>query len=124
MWSKNEIIQETNEEVFDYGIVCGYKDAHRLLSDETADIYVTFIHSSIEEFFGAFYFVQALCEGENVDSLFGTDCRDPVFLTTPLFLHFSLWLLNSDQRYFTFANKELTRDALVRYCSEKLQVLN
>ena len=66
------------------------------------------------------YFIQALCEGDNIDNLLRTDHSDNVCLVRPLFLHVSLWLLYSDQRYFTFSNKELAKDSLERYCSERI----
>ena len=119
LFRKIEIIQQINEHVFDYGIICGYEDACRL-TDETADICVTFIHSSLQEFLRAFYFVWVLCEGEHIYNLFGHDCRDPVCLINPLFLHFSLWFLYTDQRYFTFANKEQVRGSLEKYCAERI----
>ena len=51
LFRKKEILKQTDEKLFDYGIICGCEDHQRLMSDETADIHVTFIHSSFEELF-------------------------------------------------------------------------
>ena len=55
MFSKEEVIREAGPDVFEWGLLIGDEDPEGL-SDETADILVTFAHQSIQEFFGAFYF--------------------------------------------------------------------
>ena len=77
-------------------------------------------HSSVEEFLGAFYFVKALDKGDNVESLVGNDCSDPICLMRPLFLHFCLWFLDSDQKYFTFDNKQNSRNSLITFCAQRI----
>ena len=45
----------------------------RLIRDETADILITFPHRSLQEFLGAFYFIQALDKGESIVSVYKFD---------------------------------------------------
>ena len=87
----------------------------RLIRDEIADIFVTFPHRSIQEFLGAFYFIMMFNTGESIESLLGSDCKEPIFMINPLFLHFCIWFLFSDQRYFTFRNKGQVCKHLVNY---------
>ena len=42
---------------FEYGLFAGHEDL-KLFNDPTADIYVTYPHRSLEEFFGSYGFVQ------------------------------------------------------------------
>ena len=70
MFRKEEVIREVESDVFEWGLLIGDEDTESL-SDETADILVTFAHQSIQEFFGAFYFILSLSEGESVESLLG-----------------------------------------------------
>ena len=103
--------------LFDYGLLIGHEDAHRLIRDETADIFVTFAHRSIQEFLGAFFFVLSLNEGQSMESLLGADCTYPIFMINPLFFHFCTWLIFSSKGIFQF---EILRSALE---SMKLSVL-
>ena len=73
------------------------------MGDLTADIYVTYPHRSLEEFFGSFGFCQALSEGESVEKILGFYSPNSLLLVNPLFLKFTLWFLsttifNSNQR--------------------------
>ena len=101
---RSEVITDLGPDAFDYGLLIGHEDL-RLILDETADIYVTFPHRSIQEFLGAFYFIQMLDQSRSLESLLGSDCKKPIFMTNPLFLHFCVWFLYSDQQYFNFRNK-------------------
>ena len=47
---RSEVITEVGPDAFDYGLLIGHEDAEKLIRDETADIYVTFPHRSIQEF--------------------------------------------------------------------------
>ena len=64
-------------------------------------MFVTFPHISLQEFLGAFYFIMMLNAGESIESLLGSECKEPIFMMNSLFLHFRLWFLYSDQKYFT-----------------------
>ena len=55
--------------------------------------------------------------GKGVESLLGSNCEKPMFMTNPLFLHFCLWFLYSDQKYFAFGN---VCQGLVKYCVERI----
>ena len=57
-------------DAFDYGLLIGHED-FRLIRDETADIYVTFPHRSIQEFLGAFYFICELHRGYRIETILG-----------------------------------------------------
>ena len=114
---------ELGLEVFAYGLLIGDEDPEGL-SDETADILVTFAHRSIQEFFGAFYFILSLSEGESVESLLGGDCEKPIFLTNPLFLEFCLWLMNSTELTSFPWEVETVREPLVTYLVGKIDKQN
>ena len=70
MFRKGDVAREVGSEVFEYGLLIGDEAADKL-TDETADILVTFAHRSILEFLGAFHFILRLSKGEGMDSLLG-----------------------------------------------------
>ena len=111
--------KELGLEVFAYGLLIGDEDP-KGLSDETADILVTFAHQSIQEFFGAFYVILSLSEGETIDSLLGGDRKKPIFLTNPLFLEFCLWLLNTTDLTSFPWEKETVQEILATYLVDKI----
>ena len=96
---KSEVLRIAGDFAFEYGFFAGHED-FRLCTDPTADIYVTYAHRSLEEFFGSFGFLQALADGKSVDDILGSDCEQPIFMMNPLVLRFSLWLLN--EKLFNF----------------------
>ena len=114
---RSQVTKDVGPDAFDYGLLIGHED-FRLIRDETADIFVTFPHRSIQEFLGAFYFILMLNAGENIKSLLGPDCKEPIFMMNPLFFHFCLWFLCSDQKYFTFENRNQVTQSLIHYCRE------
>ena len=85
-------------------------------------MFVTFPHRSIQEFLGAFYFILMLSAGESIESLLGSDCKEQIFMMNPLFFHFCLWFLYSDQKYFTFGNKDQVCKRLVNLCYGKVSL--
>ena len=103
---RSEVLAEVGPDAFDYGLLIGHEDAHRLIYDETADIFVTLPHRNLEEFFGAFSFIQELNDGNSIENLLGPESDKPIFMTNPLFLHFCLWFLLNSEKYFTFTNKD------------------
>ena len=111
---RSDVIREIGEEAFDYGLLIGHED-FRLIRDETADIFVTFPHRSIQEFLGALYFIWMLDKGKTVQYLVGSDCVKPIFLTNLLFLQFCLWLLWDDQTYFNFEKRHTVYKCLVQF---------
>ena len=119
MVSKEEVIRIVGEDVFAWGLLIGDEDADRL-TDETKHILVTFAHRSIQEFFGAFYLILSLSEGEAIVSLLCGDCEEPIFLTNPLFLEFCLWLMNSTEVTSFPLEVEKVREPLVTYIGGKI----
>ena len=104
---------ELGVQVFAYGLLIGDEDPEGL-SDETADILVTFAHRSIQQFFGAFYFILMLSEGDSVNSLW--DGCSYAEKNDPLFLEFCLWFLHTSDKTFSFPeSRDEARDALVDY---------
>ena len=91
LFQRSRVVEEVDEEVFDYGLLIGNEDMIRHL---VADILITFPHRSIQELLGAFYFVLMLGAGASVDSLLRQKDRELVLLDNPLFLHFCFWLLS------------------------------
>ena len=119
---KRDVIKDIGPDAFDYGLLIGHEDSRRR-QDETADIYVTFPHRSIQEFLGTFYFIMMLNAGKSIESLLDSDCKEPIFMMNPLFLHFCLWFLYSDQEYFSFENIYQLRGSLVSYCFKRIKFL-
>ena len=121
---RSDVMNEVGKDAFDFGLLIGNEDAHRLIRDETADIFVTFPHRSLQEFLGAFYFVWMLAQGELLESLLGADSK-PIFMTNPLFLQFCLWFC-ADQDYFHFGNKDDVYQCLKSRCLKSMRqsVLN
>ena len=121
---RSDVMNEVGKDAFDFGLLIGNEDAHRLIRDETADIFVTFPHRSLQEFLGAFYFVWMLAQGELLESLLGADSK-PIFMTNPLFLQFCLWFC-TDQDYFHFGNKDDVYQCLKSRCLKSMRrsVLN
>ena len=113
---RSEVIKEVGPEAFDYGLLIGHEDAHMLLKDETADIFVTFPHRSIQEFLGSLYLIWMLNKGKEIQSLLGVNCGRPIFLTNTLFLQFCLWFLRSDQTYFLLENRHKVYQCMKHYC--------
>ena len=110
---KSRVLAEVGPDAFDYGLLIGHEDAHRLIKDETADIYITFPHRSILEFLGAFFFVWSA--NERVEFVTTTDT--PIFLTNTLFLQFCLWFLKSDDKHKNFKNASRVYDYLTDECA-------
>ena len=118
---RSDVIKEVGPDAFDYGLLIGHEDAHFLIRDETADIFVTFPHGSLQEFLGAFYYMWALDKGKNMDSLRHSNAQ-PLFMTNPLFLYFCLWLVLQLDTHLTFKNKEKVRDTVQGYIMKTLNV--
>ena len=80
---RSKVISEVGEHAFDYGLLIGHED-FRLIRDETADIFITFPHRSLQEFLGAYFFVLALARGEPLERYLGKDREKPLFMINPL----------------------------------------
>ena len=87
---------------FEYGFFAGHED-FTLSRDVSSDIYVTYTHRSIEEFFGSYGYIQTLSDGKNVEDIVGVDSSKPIFMVNPLVLKFCLWFLSNDT--FDFSGK-------------------
>ena len=110
---------EVGSDAFDYGLLIGHEDAHRLIGDETADIWVTFPHRTIQEFLGTLYFLLMLDEGREIEDILGNDDTIWIFMKNPLFLQFCLWLLHNGEKYFNFQRGQDTYNQLVDFCVKK-----
>ena len=114
---RSEIVKQISSYVFDYGLLIGHEDAHRLIRDETADILVTFPHRSIQEFLGAFYFVFSLGKRQTVEDL---DDAFREFLKNPLFAEFCLWFLNESNGFIHFPERSEALELLISYVTEQI----
>ena len=114
---RSDVLRDVGEDAFECGFLIGHED-FRLIQDETTDIFVTFPHQSLQVLLGAFYFILMLTSGISIFYLLGRKYEEPIFLTNPLFLHFSLWLLRSGQRYFDLENTSSVYVQLVLYSSK------
>ena len=96
---KSDVLRIVGKSAFEYGFFDGHEDS-RLFAHPVADIYICFIHTSVEEFFWSCGFLQALDNGKSVDDILGSDCKEPIFMVNPLVLNFCLWLL--EKTFFQF----------------------
>ena len=123
LFRRSKVVEEVGPNAFDYGLLIGHEDGHMLIQDETADIFVTFPHRSLQEFLGAFYFIQALDKGNSIHSLQG-DNVEPLFMTNPLFLYFCLWFLQHSVGYFTFKNLENVYHTIQDHILKRINITN
>ena len=108
-----EVLRIAGEFALEYGFFAGHED----FTDPAADIYVTYAHRSIEEFFGSFGFLQALDDGKSVDYILGLNCEKPIFMENPLGMKFCLWLLTTTQ--FSDSSEDIL-DKLAFYAAERM----
>ena len=97
---EREIIKIVGRNAFEYGLLIGYKD-RRLLKDETADIFLSYPHRSIEEFLTAFFYVVSANDG-----LSRMRKNDPWLIGHPLIFQFCLWILLSGEEYIHLNRKD------------------
>ena len=109
---RGDALSDVGEDCFEYGLIIGHED-FRLLSDPTADVVVTFVHSSLEDFLGAFYFTYA---GDR-------EIEQPVENLSPLnknalLLQFILWLISDlcHESFFKFSR----RRTIYRWMKQKM----
>ena len=119
MLKRTYVIQEVGPDAFDYGFLIGHED-FRLVRDETADIYVTFPHRSLQEFLGAFYLICELHNGSKIETILGTDEENLIFMKNPLFLQFCLWFLCNSKKYFDFHRGKAIYKYLRDFCVNKI----
>ena len=74
---KHEILDQAGDDIFRYGFLVGFED-DQLQHDVTADIVVTFLHRTIEEFFVSFHCVDNLGAGHTVEDLLGNHSKLPI----------------------------------------------
>ena len=115
---RSHVMSLIGQDAFDYGLLIGHED-FRLLRDETADIFITFPHRSLQEFLGAFFFIWKTEKKGRSISTFMLD-KSPIFLTNPLFFQFSLWFLSSDKKYQICKNPSLVYEDLTNYSTDLL----
>ena len=104
-------IETIDEYIFDYGLIIGHED-YRLRGSETADIFITFVHRTIQEFLGSFYFVQMLCKDHRIDNLLPHGCKKPIFLSNRLVLEFCVWFISNCSDLLPIAEIDKARMAL------------
>ena len=106
-----EVHKMIGDFAFEYGLFAGHEDL-RLVSDLTADIYVMYPHRSLEEFFGSWGFIKALCDNQTVDD---------IFTMNPLFLRFCLWFLSSPG--LDFPCRHSCYDTLTSFVAEGIDAI-
>ena len=111
-WAKqSEVLRTVGKDAFDIGLLIGHKD-FRLTGNVTADILITFPHSSLQIFLGSFGFLQMLNDDQSVDSLLGVGNVGQRIVESPIFLRFCLWLLNGKNEYIKFSRRQAVLDSL------------
>ena len=120
---RSEVIKEVGEEAFEYGILSGHEDVS-LITKEEADMSVNFVHRTLQQFLGSYYFVLMLSKGEPIGKLIDlADHKSERLITEPLFFHFCLWFVFSGQKNITFPNKEFALQSLMDFCHGRLNVV-
>ena len=114
---RSEVLRMVGQFAFEYGLFAGHEDL-RVLGDISADIYVTYPHRSLEEFFGSFGFLQSLSEGQSVDHILGSDCRVPIFMVNPLVFRFCSYFLSSKD--FNFPQRNKCYDKVASYVAKRI----
>ena len=98
LFERSRVEEEVGKDAFDYGFLIGNED---LIGDVKADILITFAHRSIQEFFGAFFFVLQLVEGKNIDHLICNEADSKIWSAGPnLYTHY-LGIAESSQMGLT-----------------------
>ena len=92
LFKRHEVLSVVGDGAFEYDFLIGHED-FRLLRDETADIYISFNHYTLQEFLGAFHFLSLMNEGTTIENSLGSLSTTPPFLISELFLHFCLSML-------------------------------
>ena len=100
---RGEVLEDVGQDCFEYGLIIGHED-FRLLSDPTADVVVTFTHSSMQDFLGAFYFTHA----NDREIPLPVDHFSPLHKNA-LLLQFILWLLSDicNKDFFKFSRRHI-----------------
>ena len=114
---RREVLTIVGDFAFDYRLFAGHED-FRLVGDPAADIYVTYPHISLEEFFGSSGFLQALDEGRGIDDILGCHYKKAIFMVNPLVMRFCLWFLSSSD--FNFPQRDECYDKLTSYVAERI----
>ncbi len=119
------VLENVGQNAFDIGLLVGDEDFGETTKD--FDIVVTWAHRTIQEFLASYHFVRMLTEGHCVrDSLLSKDFGlNPVFLTNPLFLKFSLWFLDTEScsEYFQTDARLGARNTLVSFTADLLRTI-
>ena len=114
---KSEVLRVVGDDAFEYGLFAGHED-FRLAGDLAADIFVTYPHRSLEEFFGSFGFCQALSEGKSIEEILGFDSTKSLLLVNPLYFTFSLWFLLTP--IFNFKHTDECYDKMTSYVATQI----
>ena len=78
---------------------------------------VTFVHSSLQFFLGALYFLLKIDDGNNIDMMLGQNCT--ILMMNPLFLYFCLSLLKNQTDHILL-NREKVDRALRSFMARKM----
>ena len=109
----SEVIREVGGDAFEYGLFAGHKDI-RLAASETKDIFVVFIHQTVQVFLGAFHCTCAW----NTSGAIHTSDRFPIIEF--YYLRFCPWLLSHKCSYIQFYRCEDLFMALAQYVARKI----
>ena len=119
IFQRSRVEREVGKDAFDYGFLIGHED---LIGDVKADTLIAFAHRSIQEFFGASFFVLQLIEGADIDNLLGANHDKPIFMMNPLFLHFCFWFLSEkcSGLFFILGNTDVACHTLYSYIHKRI----
>ena len=106
---KSQVIKDLGEEAFAFGLLVG-QEGYFYLSKNTGDISLSFLHPTIEQFLGAFHFVQI--PGNEMESFFRGQIKRPIDLVNETFLDFCFWFLFNKDEHFNCVEGESKQDEL------------
>ena len=112
-----DLIEELGGDAFNYGIIVGHEDTELTVDGK---ISITFLEKGMQDFLGAFYFINMLDSGESLEELLEHNQENPVITSNPLFLQFCLWLLKKSEGYFSFRDADYVGQQLQNFFTEQL----
>ena len=81
---------------------------------------VIFRVKALQVYLAALHFVQALDEGQPVESLLAVESMDSLLMTNYLFLYFTIWLLQESKEHPVFRNSTNVYQMLLSYMKNKI----
>ncbi len=123
-YKKKDILKEVGPYAFQYGILIGTDEWEgRRDMPENADIFVYFVHKSIQEYLAAKYFIHRLVSGHSIESLISEEEANLDFVQQNL-MFFTFCGFFASQRQSDKHHSDLARLHITRSLSVKEQLVD